>query len=92
MVKLIHCLKGLFDFSNNLKILKISCDRSMPLQAFRNALDSHTPNTSHSPNARLIRSEVVGFDNHNYTIFLKKNERHTTRGKGGAVAKKSPKL
>lgn len=30
MIELIECLKELFEF--NLKMLKISCDRSMPLR------------------------------------------------------------
>lgn len=42
----------------------------------------------------MLRSDVVGFDNRFYTIYIKKNDKlHSTRGKGGGMAiKKSPKL
>lgn len=89
MIELIDCLKELFEFG--LKMLKISCDRNMPLSTFKTAVDQVC--SAHSPKGRLIRSDVVGFDNRYFTVYLKKNDKgHSTRGKGGAVAKRSPKL
>jgi hypothetical protein len=42
----------------------------------------------------MLRSEVVGFDNRFYTIYIKKNDKlYSNRGKGGGMAvKRSPKL
>jgi hypothetical protein len=72
-------------------MLKISCDRNMPLKAFKDALELVC--SAHSSKGRLLRADVVGFDNHYFTVYLKKNDKgHSTRGKGGAVAKRSPKL
>jgi hypothetical protein len=89
MIELIDCLKELFEFS--LKMLKISCDRNMPLKAIKDAVNAVC--SAHSPKGRVLRSDVVGFDNHYYTVYLKKNDKgHSNRAKGGAVAKRSPKL
>lgn len=89
MIKLIDCIKELFEFS--LKMLKISCDRNMPLKAFKDAVDHVC--SAQSPKGKVLRSDVIGFDNHYFTVYLKKNDKgHSTRAKGGAVGKRSPKL
>lgn len=89
MIELIDCLKELFEFS--LKMLKISCDRTMPLKSFKDALEQVC--SAHSPKGKLLRAEVVGFDNHYFTAYLKKNDKgFSNRAKGGAAAKRSPKL
>lgn len=42
---------------------------------------------------RSLRCDITAFDNRNFTVYIKKNDKgHTNRSKGGPAAKRSPKL
>lgn len=67
-------------------MLKLSCDRSMPLRQFKDAIEFAC-----SGKGKSLRCEIIGFDNKYFTVYIKKNDKtHSTRTKGGAV-KRSPK-
>lgn len=72
-------------------MLKVSCDRNVPLLVLKQKVEEIT-SVEHMTKGRMLRCDVVGFDNRYYTIFIKKNDKlHSNRNKGMAV-KKSPKL
>jgi hypothetical protein len=89
IIDLVESLKELFEF--DLKVLKISCDRNMPLRLFKDAVEIACHATT--AKGKALRADVIGFDNRFFTVYLKKNEKgHSTRIKGGPAAKRSVKL
>ena len=92
-MELVECLKEeLLELNFNLKMLKVTCDRNVPLRVMRGRLEAICSGEG-TGKGRTLRCEVLGFDNHYYTLFIKKNDKlHSIRTKGGPAVKKSPKL
>lgn len=63
----------------------------MPLKQFRDAVEIVC--STNLTKGRSLRCDITGFDNRNFTVYIKKNDKgHTNRSKGGPAAKRSPKL
>ena len=89
ILELIEGLKeDMFVINFNLKMLKVSCDRYVPLLVLKNKVEDICYESS-SGRSKMLRSDVVGFDNKYYTIYIKKNDKsYSTRLKGGGGIRK----
>lgn len=95
ILELVESLKEeLFVINFNLKMLKVSCDRNVPLLILKQKVEEICSAEFSTGKGRVLRCDVVGFDNKFYTIYIKKNDKlHSNRTKGGGMAvKKSPKF
>lgn len=92
ILELIDCLKEeLFVLNFSLKMLKISCDRYQPILLLKHRVEEICYE-SNSGNNRKLRTDIVGFDNKYYTIYIKKNDKPNTNRNRGTVALKKPNL
>ena len=55
-------------------MLKISCDRYVPLAVLKSQVEEICFETT-SGKGKMLRSDVVGFDNKFYTVYIKKNDK-----------------
>jgi len=70
-------------------MLKISCDRNLPLSIFKNTVEQQCI-SKHTSKDKVLRCDVVGFDNRCFTVYIKKKEKaYTNRVRGGPATKKN---